>query len=245
MTEGYRHYKVEEQHGVAFGSVEQKALAELDEPIAKILNQLRPTIEKGSYKIIVGDDSSGRIPTLIIARAIKKIYAEQGIPPPLVRFVAGSRLTGDVVHEKKEKLLDAYAIDMRQVLLKESEKTQTKKPRVLIVTDFIESGRSVKPLVDSFKKNGVGADLATIGIYDGFSSKKARVDVTAVGQNSVPNIYQKKELSGVIKSPKELFATRTHSDVEKQRKINATREIVIDIADRISKKFLSKSSWLS
>ena len=40
---------------------EQVKIKELETPLAEILEQLRPEIERGEYSAIIGDDASGRI----------------------------------------------------------------------------------------------------------------------------------------------------------------------------------------
>src|SRR3989344_8140945 len=72
---------------------------DLREPIENILIELMPDIETGAYSTIIGDDASGRVPTIILANVMKSIYELKGYPPPTVRFLAGS--TG-LRSEKKE-----------------------------------------------------------------------------------------------------------------------------------------------
>src|SRR3989344_9337060 len=71
-------------------SQEKEALLGLEDPLANILEKLRPELERGEYRLIIGDDASGRIPTRIVGEVIKKLSEERGFPRPLVRFIAGS-----------------------------------------------------------------------------------------------------------------------------------------------------------
>lgn len=64
-------------------------IADLRGSMEKLLDQLRPHIEGGEYQLIVGDDASGRIPTLIFRRIIKAIYEEKGYPKPETAFLQG------------------------------------------------------------------------------------------------------------------------------------------------------------
>ena len=66
-------------------------VSDLEEPIKRILKDILPNIERGDYQLIVGDDASGRIPTLIIDRFIKKVYKKMGFDTPQTIFFAGSR----------------------------------------------------------------------------------------------------------------------------------------------------------
>lgn len=83
-------------------------IEDLRAPTQKILQQLHKKIEKGEYTIIMGDDTSGRIPTLIIGGVIKELYQENHFPAPLVRFIAGGSLSYEGIiskfNEYSEKL---------------------------------------------------------------------------------------------------------------------------------------------
>ncbi|KKT80934.1 MAG: hypothetical protein A3B99_03500 [Candidatus Yanofskybacteria bacterium RIFCSPHIGHO2_02_FULL_44_12b] len=59
--------------------VELKEIAELEEPIKKIIEKILPRIESGDYGLIVGDDSSGRIPARILEGFIKRICEANGL----------------------------------------------------------------------------------------------------------------------------------------------------------------------
>jgi len=47
-------------------------VAELEMSSKKIIEQIQDRIEREEYGIIIGDDASGRIPTLIIGGLIRK-----------------------------------------------------------------------------------------------------------------------------------------------------------------------------
>ncbi|MBI5420722.1 MAG: hypothetical protein HZA35_00180 [Parcubacteria group bacterium] len=55
--------------------IHYKEIVELEEPIQRLLDQLRPHLEKNEYRLIIGDDASGRIPTLIMRKVMDTIYA--------------------------------------------------------------------------------------------------------------------------------------------------------------------------
>lgn len=45
--------------------------------IERLLTQLKPEIDKCAYELIIGDDTSGRIPTLIFERVMNTLYREK------------------------------------------------------------------------------------------------------------------------------------------------------------------------
>ena len=61
----------------------------LKEPIRDLLKQLHEHIDSGAYKLLIGGDTSGRIPTLIFNKVIKKIYQEKDfhVPQTMALFI--------------------------------------------------------------------------------------------------------------------------------------------------------------
>jgi len=53
-----------------------------------ILEQARESIDKGEYNILIGDDASGRVPTLIFRRVLQDVYKEKGYDAPKTLFFA-------------------------------------------------------------------------------------------------------------------------------------------------------------
>ena len=53
--------------------IKTRSVAELEEPIRVLFEQLSSKFEQGEYTYIVGDDASGRIPALIFEEVAKKI----------------------------------------------------------------------------------------------------------------------------------------------------------------------------
>src|SRR3989344_1910746 len=141
---------------------EVETLRELEMPIEQIFKQLHDEIDAGTYELIVGDDAGGRIPTLMIAGALKVLYAEKNRPAPKVRFMTGSRGTNAADLEKKSAVLKEYM--RRAVAELRSKGRLTHDKKALIVTDTIFSGTSVKVIHNIIKKSGLNADIASISV---------------------------------------------------------------------------------
>lgn len=223
-------------------------LWQLEKPLNKILKQLRRDIDKGSYAFILGDDASGRIPTLIIGEVLKEVYRDKGLKLPLVRFVAGS--TG--LHQRDQEKKRTEVIKQVGRIQDDVSREDFKGAKALIVTDTITSGQSVSMLLDAMGENKVDADVATIGISGtalrGGKKKLERKYKTKIvyGMEETPQIYPwgEKGLAGVIKKPEYLFSkptkqfikNSTNKEIE-QLEINAVRAVVHQIAQKIIKKY--------
>lgn len=57
--------------------IRHEVIAEIEENAAKVLDKI---ISRGiHYDLIIGDDTSGRIPTLILSRVINENYKRKGV----------------------------------------------------------------------------------------------------------------------------------------------------------------------
>ncbi len=185
----------------------ETAIKELRKPIQQILQQLSTRINRGEYTLIIGDDASGRIPTLIFKEVINDVYNEKRRENPKTLFFAGSGRRGIMSQEKrkeKEEKLEDW-LQNRHF----SQKSDGQK--ALIVTDLITSGNSLEPLCSALKKNNMDFDIATITNHAGNSKDKKEISEKLGGeifdgQSNTPLIYGKPSLSGVTKNPPELFS---------------------------------------
>ncbi|MBI4158249.1 MAG: phosphoribosyltransferase [Candidatus Yanofskybacteria bacterium] len=183
--------------------VELEEVAELEEPIKKIIEKIRDRIESGEYGLIIGDDASGRIPTLILGNFIKNISEKKGLDKPNIIFIPGK--LNYFFHRRRSRELDKYI----------SEYGATKERRILVVTDTIQSGGSLETLVKLLKKSGHSCDIATIGVEfpDDYEKKRfENLGTTEIisgeyqkGDSyfypNTPGVY-KSESKGVYKKPR-------------------------------------------
>lgn len=217
----YYHAMKEDLDQTPFLSKEEiDSLAELETDTVSILNKLREDIEKGSYNAVLGDDASGRIPALVIWHFLAEIYARRGFAKPAMRFVAGS--AGSDAGTQDE--LDAYISRIKNDVSNEAEENK----KVLVVTDFIDSGASLQGILDSCDKHGLTFDIASIGIV----ARETIADLAdkyhcnvVYGKRHTPMIYGKDSLSGVQKERLKDVIAHKLPEIN-QRKINAVREYV-------------------
>lgn len=192
-----------------------EALNQLEKPIKNILQELRGEIDDGEYETIIGDDASGRIPALILNKVIKQIYSEKDYSAPSSLFISGSHPHNLEVHQKEQKIKTDKIIQH----LKNVWRDQLPSKKILLVTEVIASGYTLKPICDALKAMGVNFEIATIGFHpvsgtykiDEMKEKIESYLGTKItyGMFGTPELYDRKALSGVKKNPKEVLAKRS------------------------------------
>ncbi|MDO8504392.1 MAG: hypothetical protein Q7S36_00870 [Candidatus Liptonbacteria bacterium] len=247
---------------IELSSADKEAVAELEQPIKEILAQLSHEINCGDYGVIIGDDASGRIPTLMIARIIKAVYENKNFSPPIVRFIAGSSSLNANYVEQKENKKEAVVGQMGRIK-SDLRDVADGGHRGLIVTDTIDLGSSVTVLIEALQKNDMEADVATIGMIDSEGKERFADDWkanVAIGTHGTPSLYfseNKRSLSGVWKINKNLFAKPNAKLPENYAKLspnrqqhsvkyikrsqaltNKAREFAFEIADRIAEEYI-------
>ena len=222
-----------------------KEVFDLFGPLRTILDSLRNDIEAGNYAVVIGDDASGRIPTLAVERFLRARYGALGYPPPKTRFVAGSGSGSESISgadaERKSAALNEFVGGLNV----------PEGKRALIVTDVVLTGGSLSPLVAALEAHGIAFDIATIGFDEKlgelalgwFEASGGRI--ISGGPDLYPNIFKRHDLAGVVKEKTELHARRYRDSEEimgwhkwfarrrAQRTINEVRDDVADLADAL------------
>lgn len=152
---------------LSFEEQEIKDIVEgLKEPIKTLLLDISERIRGGEYSAIIGDDASGRAPALIISSIIKSFNEANNIEPPQTLFVAGSmglNQDEDTVKRQEIDKLVKKQLACPEVPNPEDNNGQPgEQKRVMVVTDCINEGTRLKPLVDTLKANGIEMDILVI-----------------------------------------------------------------------------------
>lgn len=232
--------------------IQFEEIAELESPIKIIIERIKSKIENGEYGLIIGDDASGRVPALILGNFIREVHGKNEHVKPNIIFIPGKIRTNsiDYFEEEDAKYLEDYI----------EKKGATKDKRILIVTDTVMSGNSLKTLVRRLKKVGYACDIATIGVEEpmrSFVERKINLGNTKiisgkynngeVDSKHTPKLYDSHELSGVKKEPggytsaslKDMYRTdRKRQEI--QDKINKTREDGKVLTDKLLDWYLTK-----
>lgn len=226
---------------------ERSSVEQLKKPVQKIIKELQPEIEKGSYSLIIADDSSGRIPALMVGHVIKEIYEQRGFPAPLFRPIAGSSRVED--SSERTKKADSITAHIGEIL-KTFKDNGRKLDKTLVVTDTVSLGRSINLLSEALKKNHLSFDVATIAFAGEPIGELTRELEKRWGsrivyaERSVPNIYYSaearggKELSGVKRSDPNLFSISNEAD---ELKLRSARKLAKEIAHEVAVRYMEKN----
>ncbi len=131
--------------------IKTKEILTLKSAVAELIDEMKDKIEAGKYSLIIGDESSGRIPTLLINKVISKIYEENGLEKPKIVFLAGNN-PGKAAADYVEVLDDFF---------KEHKiEFPDKDHGALISTEYILSGTRLKPLTQMLRDRNVEYEIA-------------------------------------------------------------------------------------
>lgn len=205
----------------------------LHEPIKKMLEPVLENIKNSDYQLLIGDDASGRIPTLIVRKFINDAYKHASQPSIPTRFIAGAKADSstrrkDSIDEERTTPYSFHQHEERE-LLKEEKKEKVKAyitnlkdvstvsiSNALVVTELIESGNSLLPLTKALQENDITSTILTVQIYNPSIENKLRLEkklgVSSVFygedyQGSHVSMYNRKQLTGVYKHFADLHAT--------------------------------------
>ncbi|HXV26566.1 MAG TPA: hypothetical protein VD862_00845 [Candidatus Paceibacterota bacterium] len=224
-------------------------IAELATPLAFILDRLQTRIEGGVYGAIIGDDSSGRIPALIMDRVLRERYRTLGHPVLETRFAAGS---GSGYTQIEGQQYDDKVDALRRLVAGLGGGR-----RVLIVTDVVVSGKSLEPLMVALTLEGVPFDVAATGYAEEWGKGTAEMlrerfgaELIAGGTQIFPPILNRPDLSGVKKQKPETHARPAKDEIKGflfregkrkkfQRNLNEVRDDIAAVADVLLERYLA------
>lgn len=232
---------------------------ELKEPMQNIFEQMRDRIDNKEYKLIIGDDASGRIPTFIMTKFLKKVYGKEDAKKLQTLFFAGFGPGGKLrqkinlgengLVEKKKKMFNFMS--KHAIELNEGE-------RILLVTDAINTGSSIKPMVEVLQELRYAVDVATVGVVkiniedkadlsdeEKTDSLKEKFNCDVfVGLHESPGIWGAGELSGVFKFEKDLHSTTIASVARDKfivdKKISIARRAANEVAEELAEWYGEK-----
>src|SRR3989338_7037828 len=149
------------------------------EYLARLVLELRERILQ--YYTILSDDASGRLPSLLILKIIKKL---KGGNMPQIYFLAGGRYTE---LERREQI---------RIFLK---KNKDKFGKTLLVTEYIRTGGSIGNLIALLEKDNIIFDTASVTTEMGIHYVHAVGDLIYGKQLTNPSILYKPLGLGVKK----------------------------------------------
>ena len=186
--------------------ISNEGIARLEVPIKRILEQILPSIEAGEYGLIIGDDTSGRIPALIISHFVGEIYKRKGHHPAPTIFLAGGRHLSSSEKEPKKNKIKEY--------LKHRSFEPISHNKILYVTEAIKTGQGIEMVIEALREYGFAYDIVTTYLADTSEKHissledkfKGNLFVGSGDFNDITGVYGIRHMAGVEKMPRELFA---------------------------------------
>src|SRR3989344_4584807 len=114
----------------------------IKEDMISLCRKMKEALDSGRYTVLVSDEIGGRIPTLIFRKVIKKLHPEKELRTLFVASGQTSSLPDYRKKEDYEKLKSYLSVN--------------EKDYVLLVTQFIYSGKTVQKLASALGDAGRG-----------------------------------------------------------------------------------------
>lgn len=123
-------------------------IAQIEKPLIDLSRQV--LLDGTHYDLIIGDDTSGRLPTLILGRVLRDIYESVGEQTSQVRFVRGRNENRAETQQEVDDVLVRLG----------------KKPAVaLVVTELVDSGRCLRSITGALQNREVDHNVAALFIF--------------------------------------------------------------------------------
>ncbi len=166
-------------------------IAEIEPAVISLVEKLKEKLENKTFDLLISDDIGGRIPTLILRKLIKKLDPENPIRTYFVSAGGTIQGTDKINQEKFEKYLEEVTKDSKNLL---------------IVTQFVDLGRTIVKFAKKLNELGKEYDMATVDVSANFQSLLGEdmLNTFYYGDVNVTNsIHSEHEhLAGVMKSKK-------------------------------------------
>lgn len=162
--------KKEEEHlKTPIGQLE-KALEDYEPALEALAHVLKGPIMRRDWDAVIGDDVSGRFPTLFLARIMRRYAATTHTQAPNIMFAAPDR---DMTLEQERKMKEHFA----------RAKGRLGK-NVLLVTEYIAWGEHLASLKGALPSD-VHVDIAIGAINPDLDDEKKRTTLRSFGDSQV------------------------------------------------------------
>ncbi|MFH0892619.1 MAG: hypothetical protein V1867_07665 [Candidatus Falkowbacteria bacterium] len=196
--------------------------ADIIKALARLVFELKDRL--AYYDTILSDDASGHILSLILRDVIKKKKESLGQKGPQTFFIACGR------HESKkfESKVEEFVISKKKNM-----------GRALLVTEYIDSGRSITSVVKMLEKNNIDFDVASLSAEyrlngEGYRKElKRHLIVGEDGSNTGLGFYST-GFTGVKKGKKPSAHPIIDGDDKREDVVNARKDAKL-IAEELYK----------
>ncbi len=214
-------------------------IAEMEPAMISLVEKLKDKIESGEYDTLISDGVGGRIPTRILREVMMKSGNRDTARKLNTFFLPGGGMAHDLSSNKK---FNDFVTKKLNPLV---------ESRALLVTEFVDTGHSIRTLTKALEKAGFSKfDIAIATIREGTEKDAQLVPGHKSFYGSIvrftPKLYFTDARLGGVK--KESISDRIHifrlknenQDYQKkqeiQKDIHQAREDAHTIAEKILKK---------
>ena len=206
------------------------------ESFENLTKKLTPAIRRHEYNLIIGDDVSGRLPTRIVGDLLRKVYKEDKITVPEIRFFAGGlREEGEI-----EDVVKGISDYIRGSISK--NKIDPSKTKVLLTTEYMAKGRTMSYFIRALRENGLSSDIAALNLYrprdffredkpSDFKDVKIYHGGIATSSPFFHRLISTSKLAGVAKESGKIFTVPLKKDKDLSGLKQQSREDVKKMAD--------------
>ena len=147
----------------------EDAFEDTREDFGHLVEKLADGIKEKRWTAILGDDVSGRLPALIIGKLTARYAQEHQMQAPKCLFFAGGGVPFEDILQSKEGR-DIFKEKQQKLEEYIHEQSKNLGARVLIVTEHIVGGRTLRSISKALHAEGISFDVGSL-----WSTKQASV----------------------------------------------------------------------
>jgi hypothetical protein len=127
-------------------------LEEIREDLASLVRQVHAQVLAGRYGAFIADDTSGRVPAIVVRHACNHLGRRAGLPALPMYFLPGGG--GRQGHQRDA---EAAYVELSPLI-----RRAIGDRRVLFVTDYAATGATVRQFIDTSAALDIPADVAVV-----------------------------------------------------------------------------------
>ncbi|MDA2936009.1 hypothetical protein MYX06_02220 [Patescibacteria group bacterium AH-259-L05] len=185
--------------------------------VAKLKNKLI------NYDTVVSDEASGRLVSRLLHELVNVKKEQEGKEKAPIYFIAGGRSR----HPKAERDVNDFISEKKNTL-----------GRTLLVTEYIETGSTIKFLANILKAHGINFDIATVSLGQEplkYKMNPARDAIYgSIGMTGASSLYLKYKATGVQRAEKR-GPHPIRSELRDPKDVKKSREDIQTLATAFSK----------
>ncbi len=191
---------------------------ELIETLARLVIELEDNITE--YDTVLSDDTGGRFPSLLLKQIIDKKREEVEKDRAQIYFIAG----GWKSNEKRNLAIKEFIAGKKDSFGK-----------TLLVTEYIESGKSIQFFMNILEQQNIVFDTATVSMLNKPDYYNEEIKYGKIGKIGRYSFWRKPSSSGVEKRPEDESAHPKRVKWFDPEKSRAVRKDIDTLSEELSK----------